>query len=730
MSLDKITIIKRDNRTTPFQGEKIALAIKKGFDSIQETDYDQTDVFKVYHSVLAQLPNYVNPANQLRIEDIQDVIERELWQLGYRDVYESFSSYRNRRNESRRIFISKQHKFLKAIEELYAKDTLTQNENTQMGRMLLFGTTIARDYAKAYLLTSEQSEAHDAGAIAIHDIEYLPMGSTATSQIALDPLFAKGFRVKNSFLRAPQSITSYGALSAIVLQSNQNDQSSSQAIAHFDADLAPGVLLTFKQELKELIHSFHFIQREITPADQERISREIDRLTSIDYDGTRLDTLSRKEPKLSSLLKTIYEQAYQRCEEKTHQAMEAFVHNLNTIATKAGAELPDTTISLGLDTTSQGRMITHALLHAFLEGVGNGGCPRYPEVIFIVKKGVNSNPDDPNYDLFELACHVSSIRNFPFYNFADASFNHHQSSSFSASYSAGNFRLYHDQTTGRAMERMRGVLSTTSINLVRIAIKHGIALNQSLDLKSFYQELDQQLDLVKAQLLDRYQLQLSQKSESFPFLLGQGVWAEAKNLKRSLRHGTLNIGFLGLAQALIALCGDHHGRRSQAQQLGLDIVNHMNQRIQSYSEQEKLNFVLYACNDPKIARSFINIDKAIYGSLPEITDREAYSFSFMLPDDLSISDEQRIEIEAPYHALTLGGHLCLIKTAKPMTALEIKTLILTMQKMDIGCGGIITTLQMDYDCGYVGFIDEFCPGCGRPCSDRKNIHIITENDYL
>lgn len=743
--LNEFTILKRDNRRSNFQGEKIALAIKKGFDSVYNDDYSENDIHKIYHDVLERIYLEHQDDQRVQIEDIQDTIEKVLLTHGYQDVYESFKSYRTRRNESRHIFLSKQHKFLKAIEQLNAKESYEEDAkrenanidgNSSMGMMLQFGSTVSKEYAKAYLLSPAFSEAHDSGQIHIHDMDFLPMGTTTCSQIDLSLLYKNGFSTGHGHLRKPKDIQSYSALAAIAIQSNQNDQHGGQSIPAFDYYMAPGVLETFKKHFKQHLYDFFELEGFLKFVDFERMIKEVDRLTQVEFDLSLFYNLGKYETQMMRIIDLAYKKSIDKTDRLTFQAMESLIHNLNTMHSRAGAQVPFSSVNFGTDTSFEGRMVTRNFLLATEKGLGKGETPIFPISIFKVKEGVNYFLNDPNYDLFKLACRVSAKRLFPNFSFIDAPFNHlyynPEDYNTEVAYMGCRTRVLSDVNSDKNIVSSRGNLSFTSINLVRLGIKHGRLSHPQADMEGFYHELDEMMDLVKEQLLERYRFQCSKSVIHFPFLMGQGVWLDSKNLKpkdslrKSLRHGTLAIGFIGLAETLVALTGKHHGEDLDAQKLGLEIIHHMREVCDRYIEEYKLNFSLIATPAEGLAGRFINIDKTIYGLLPGITDRDYYTNSFHVPVYYPTTIDHKLEIEGPYHEFTNGGHISYVEVdGDPSLNLDgFESIIRAMRENNIGYGAINHPVDRDPVCGYTGIIGDVCPGCGRNVNDGEPVERI------
>ena len=754
--LENLKVLKRNGRKlVDFDHAKIAIAIKKGFDSVSIDDnlkYNDADIQKVYHAVIKKITKFASNNNKIKIEEIQDFIEEELSSKGYNDVRESFSLYRERRNNSRKLFFDekKTHKFLKSIEGLGLKsandeDAKRENANvdgdTAMGTMLQYGSTISKEFAKSYLMKPKFSEAHDDGDIHIHDMDFLAMGTTTCMQIELDRLFKSGFSTGHGFIRKPNDIMSYSALAAIAIQSNQNDQHGGQSIPAFDFYMAPGVLKTFKKQFKQQVYDLLDYTDLVSFVNMDKVATIIDKLDSIDLDISIFESFYKDSESILRLFKKSYEKALEKTERITYQAMEAFIHNLNTMHSRAGAQVPFSSINFGTDTTSEGRMVTRNLLIVINEGLGHGETPIFPVSIFKVKEGINYNKTDKNYDLFKLACKVSAKRLFPNFSFLDAPFN-------LSFYKEGDYRTEvgymgcrtrvmsdvtdrNNETTGG-----RGNLSFTSINLPRIAIKHGICLHErdKADMAGFYQELGEKMELVRDQLLERFEVQCNKRCYNFPFLIEQGIWTDGDKLKptdrlrRILKHGSLTIGFIGLAESLKALIGKHHGEDKKAQKLGMEIIGFMRKKADEFAAEYNLNFTLIATPAEGLSGRFVNIDRAIYGKIKGVTDREYYTNSFHVPVYYNISIADKIKTEAPYHELTNGGHITYIEldgnTCMNIDAFE--SVIRLMKESGIGYGAINHPVDRDPVCGYVGVIGDVCPGCGR--HEFESIPLETVNN--
>lgn len=732
--LEELVVVKRSGQRVNFNDTKIALAVKKGFDSVYE-EYDEKLVNKVKEKVLSEIRKNYKDRKTIGVEDIQDIIEKELKILKYDEVYESFKSYRERRAASREAFVVKQqHKFVKAIESLGLKSANEENakrENANvdgdgpMGTMLHFGSTVSREFAKAYLMDAKYARAHDEGYIHIHDLDFWAMGTTTCTQIDLNKLFKNGFSTGHGYLRTPNSIMSYAALAAIAIQSNQNEQHGGQSIPAFDYYLAPGVLKSFKKEFKQTLYDLLEFEGFIELINFNKIIEIIDKLESIEFDFGLFKDILYKSEKLKEILHNAYKKALQKVDRYTYQAMEAFIHNLNTMHSRAGAQVPFSSVNFGTDTSKEGRMVIKNYLLAVDAGLGHGETPIFPISIFKVKEGVNYFEENPNYDLFRLACKVSAKRLFPNFSFLDSTFNKpflkEGDYDTEVGYMGCRTRVLAN-VCGPSITPGRGNLSFTSINLPRLGIKHGIALGEEkADMKGFYEELDNLMDLVKGQLLQRFECQCSKSRANFKFLLGAGVWINSEKLENNsklrtvLKHGTLSIGFIGLAETLKALIGEHHGESEKAQKLGEEIIKHMRDKCDEYTKEYNLNFTLLATPAEGLSGRFVAMDRSIYGKIKGVTDRDYYTNSFHVPVYYKTTVKHKLEVEGVYHKYTNAGHISYIEldgdTVNNVEAFE--SVVRIMHDSDIGYGAINHPVDRDPVCGYVGVIKDVCPRCGR-----------------
>ena len=746
-----INVIKRNGKKVNFDASKIAISIQKGFDSI-EGKYNETDVQNVFQSVLKRIKKDYVDKDKIKIEEIQNLIEEELKNKKYDDVYESTKNYRERRNQSRLLFVEekKMHKFLKTLESLglksaHEEDAKRENANvdgdTAMGTMLQYGSTVSKEFAKSYLMKKKFADEHDSGDIHIHDMDFMAMGTTTCLQIDLNKLFKNGFSTGHGFIREPNDIMSYSALAAIAIQANQNDQHGGQAIPAFDYYLAPGVLKTYKKQLKQTMYDLLDYSGFLTFINFDKFVEKINKLNSVEFDESDFDKLCKNSDEVKRIVIISKEKALQKTDRITYQAMEAFIHNLNTMHSRAGAQVPFSSINFGTDTSAEGRMIIKNYLLALDAGLGHNETPIFPISIFKVKEGVNYNQEDKNYDLFKLACEVSAKRLFPNFSFIDSPFNleYYKEGDYNTEVGYMGCRtrvLANVADKDKCVTAGRGNLSFTSINLPRLGIKHGIATKERkvADMEGFYKELDELLELVKDQLLERFEIQCNKRVYNFPFLIGEGLWLDSEKLKptdklrRVLKHGTLTVGFIGLAECLKALIGKHHGESEEAQKLGLEIIGHMKDKMDEYALKYNLNFGVIATPAEGLSGRFTRIDKAIYGNLKGITDREYYTNSFHVPVYYNISAAKKIHLEAPYHALTLAGHITYIEldgdTASNVKAFE--RIVRIMKEEGIGYGAINHPVDRDPVCGYVGVIGDVCPKCGRKAGEPVSVEKLKE----
>ena len=729
------TIQKRDARTVPYDISKIAAAVEKALLACnRKGGAEGLRLAKIVEERLAESFGERSPG----IEDIQDQVEAVLMDNGYAFVAKRYILYRAERTRARErntslMRIYNELTFTQANASDMKRDNANIDGDTAMGVMLKYGSEGAKDYYEKYILSTPQAKAHREGDIHIHDFDFYTL-TTTCCQIDIKKLFENGFSTGHGHLREPNSIQSYAALACIAIQSNQNDQHGGQSIPNFDYGLAEGVSKSYKklykanfakacalllpdldisrQQVKELIKG---IEKEFGPypslnMNPGYIAKETEVFGKLINDDK---TLARVQAFATRT-------ACEETERDVAQAMEALVHNLNTMHSRAGAQTPFSSINYGTDTSPEGRMVSRYVLKATEAGLGNGETPIFPIHIFKVKEGINYNPQDPNYDLFKLACQVSSKRLFPNFAFLDAPFN-------LPYYQPGRpetevvYMGCRTRVIGNVFDPEqqiafgRGNLSFTSINLPRIA------LNSRSGIEWFFEELERKLDLVVKQLLDRFRIQSSKKVRNFPFLMGQGIWLGSDSLSLDdeigeiLKHGTLSVGFIGLAEALVALTGSHHGQTDQARNLGLEIVGFMRDYLDRLSRESKLNFTLLATPAEGLSGRFVRLDQKKFGVIPGVTDRDYYTNGFHVPVHFSISAYDKIQLEAPYHALTNAGHITYVElngnASTNLAAFE--KIIRAMKEAGGGYGSINHPVDRDPLCGYNGIINDQCPGCGR-----------------
>jgi ribonucleoside-triphosphate reductase len=685
--LASIIVIKRDGKRVNFDGTKIAIAIKKGFDSI-EGKYNEDDVNKVYNKVISKIAE--SKAEKIKIEEIQDLIEEELKENGYEDVYKSFSDYREKRNQSRELFLDekRKHKFLKALEKLGLTTKLnlenTENENTIDEKMLSYGKTVSEEFTTSYLMKKKFSTEHENGDIFINKIEFYPMGATESCQIDLEKLYADGFKAGNSSMREPQSISSYTMLAIIAIASNQKDQDGEESIPNFDYYMAEGVLKTFKKEFRQTIYDI----LEYTDYDKfialNGIDREIDKLSTIDFNIEQFYKFTRDSEELKRMFRIVYQNALKKTNTQVYQAMEAFVHDLNSICTNRV-----TSINLGTDTSKEGRMVTKNLLKIIEKGIGENEIPVSPKVVFKVKSGVNFNKKDKNYDLLEKACEIAVKTNNINFSFLDADFNEekYKEGDFNtevAYFSNGDRVIDNILDKEKAVSVSRGIISSTVINLPRIGLKN----KNNLD--GFFNELDEKLETVKDQLMERFEIQATKKAFNFPFLVGQNVWIDSEKIKvedrmrRALKQGAMQISFVGLYESIVALTGKDYADSKDGRELALKIVNTMRNKVDEFSKKNNLTFVLAGDTDKEVEKAFLEFDRVIFGKVKGVTDKERYTSSFEIPANEGI--EKKIKAEADFHSITNGGHMLKIekKDIKNFNKEKMLELIKEMEKSNIG----------------------------------------------
>jgi ribonucleoside-triphosphate reductase len=744
-------IKKRDGREVPFNIEKIANAIFKAATVTGGKDYNTAMALAI--KVAEYMENSQRKITPT-VEEIQDAVEIVLMETGHVRTSKEFILYRAERTRIREM----NTRLMKVYEELTfkeAKDNDMKRENanidgdTAMGTMLKYGSEGAKQFYEMRVLKPEHAKAHKEGDIHIHDMDFLTL-TTTCCQIDIASLFKGGFSTGHGHLREPNDIHSYSALACIAIQSNQNDQHGGQSIPTFDYGMAPGVAKTFIRLYKENMVKALTLLAELDDA-EERVKVIVDKIKEthgLNPTLGRSDLYAKYEEELLLELlkdadiarkcqKFAVKMAEAETDRRTYQAMEAFVHNLNTMHSRAGAQIPFSSINYGMDTSPEGRLVIKNLLLATESGLGNGETPIFPIHIFKVKEGVNYNQEDPNYDLFKLACRVSAKRLFPNFSFLDAPFNLKYykpgQPETEIAYMGCRTRVIGNvYDSEREVIYGRGNLSFTTVNLPRIALRS----NKNINI--FFDELERRIKLVIDQLIERYNIQARKKVKNFPFLMGQGIWIDSDKLGWDdeigdvLKHGTLTMGFIGLAECLKALIGKHHGESQEAQNLGLEIIGFMRRKMDEASARYKMNFTLIATPAEGTAGRFVKYDRNMYGVLEGVTDRDYYTNSFHIPVYYEIGAFDKIRLEAPYHELTNAGHITYVELdgnpSQNLAAFE--KIVRSMKEAGIGYGSINHPVDRDPVCGYTGIIGNECPSCGRQESDVKFERIRRITGYL
>ncbi len=746
------TILKRDGREVPFDASKITYAIERALEATGGKPSEDS-AEKLAEQVVCEL-EAGESVGVPTVEEIQDTVEKVLIKNGFVRTAKSYILYRAERSRvremnTRLMKIYDDITFKPAVDSDVKRENANINGDTAMGAMLKYGSEGAKQFNEMFVLKPEHAQAHREGDIHIHDMDFLTL-TTTCCQIDLIKLFKGGFSTGHGVLREPNDIQSYSALACIAIQANQNDQHGGQSVFNFDYSMAEGVKKTFARRYRDNMARGLELLCDVENADDaakdmaEAILKEagvkptlVQNETYRAAEAQKLAGMGIEEEQIQHLQNFAHEKAVKETNRATYQAMEALIHNLNTMNSRAGAQVPFSSINYGMDTSPEGRMVMKNLLLATEAGLGNGETPIFPIQIFRVKEGVNFNEGEPNYDLFKLACRVSAKRLFPNFSFQDAPFNlqyykegHPETE---ISYMGCRTRVMANYACpDKEVSTGRGNLSFTSINLPRIAIK----VNHNVDM--FFSELDRMIDLVVAQLFERFEIQAAKKVRNYPFLMGQGVWLDSDKLdwddevREVLKHGTLSVGFIGLAETLKCLIGMHHGESEAAQNLGLEIIGHMRKRVDEYTRKTGMNVTLVATPAEGLSGRFVRIDRKKYGVIEGVTDRDYYTNSFHIPVYYPISAMEKIRKEAPYHALTNGGHITYVEMdGDPTQNLEaFEKVVRFMEKCGVGYGSINHPVDRDPECGYNGIIGDTCPQCGRHEDDHRFERIRRITGYL
>ena len=738
-------IVKRDGRKVSFNEDKISNAIRKALISAHPDDkstsqYEEDLVEKLTRRVVSDIEkqNLEEPS----VENTQDIIEKVLIQEGMASEAKNFILYRQNRTNVRNYNTD----LTKIYRDLTSKSTADMDlkrenanidANAPMGLMLRFGSEGSKDYVRRYVLRPEHSIAHSRGDIHIHDLDFY-MLTINCCQIGLKDLFKRGFSTGHGFLREPQSIQSATALCCIAIQSNQNDMHGGQSIPLFEYDLAPYVAISYSKHLCKVIciclrndeadvSEVKEYCKELYDKYDTCLSDEVQALIKAKvlevlkkYDTDELDVTKNVDYIMSEAIKLT--------ERETYQAMEALIHNLNSMQSRAGAQVPFSSINYGTGTQPEHRMIMKNVLLATDAGLGGGETPIFPVQIFKVKDGINTKKGDPNYDLFELACKVSAKRLFPNFSFLDAPYNaqyykpgHPETEVALMGCRTRVVSNYYDKT--KEIIPGRGNLSFTTINLPRLAIEaHG-------SISKFFESLDKMIYMVFDQLMDRFEIIAKKQVLNYPFLMGQGVWVDSDRLNPEdtiedvIKNGTMSVGFIGLAECLVALIGKHHGESKEAFDLGYKIIKHMRDLTDKHTVDTGLNFSLFSTPAEGLSGRFVKIDKRLYGSIPGVTDREYYTNSFHVPVYYEISAADKIKTEGPFHALCNAGSISYVEMDGDLTknVEAFKNVILYMKECGVGYGSINHPVDRCPVCNYVGIIGDVCPRCGRKDGEGVSI---------
>ncbi|WP_215493843.1 anaerobic ribonucleoside triphosphate reductase [Porphyromonas bobii] len=767
MGQESIYILKRDGSQQPYDGEKIRSAVDKAFRAAGLVD-EEGYALRIESLIQTEL---CHRNSQVAVEEIQDRVEAELMNLAPQ-VAKKYIIYREWRTVQRekRTTLKRTMDGIVSIEK---NDINLGNANmsayTPSGQMMTFASEVTKDYAMKYLLSAPFARAHAAGDIHIHDLDYYPTKTATCVQYDLADLFERGFHTKNGSIRTPQNIQSYATLATIVFQTNQNEEHGGQAIPAFDFFMAPGVRKTFIRQLADRLLYAHSLLTGRSFSDEER-KGFVEALRGLEPPLAHTDAaaealaagLERIGCQLpATAVRLALEEAYQRTKRDTHQAMEGFVHNLNTMHSRGGNQVVFSSVNYGTDTSEEGRMVIRELLAATVEGLGQGEVPIFPIQIFKVKEGVNYSEADyakaqadfagalagkytfetPNFDLLLLACKTTSHALFPNFLFLDTPFNQHEL------WRADDPKRYlHEIATMGCRTRVfenvcgpktsvgRGNLSFTTMNLPRLAIEASRRAQRELPTAPveqqqeraralFLESVREMATFIGDQLHERYLYQRSALARQFPFMMGNDVWkggaalAPQDEVGSVFDSGTLGIGFIGGHNAMVALYGEGHGRSDRSWQTLYDAVQVINEVVREYKQKYHLNYSVLATPAEGLSGRFTRMDRKRYGIIPGVNDLDYYVNSFHVDVREEIGMHDKIRREAPFHAITLGGHISYIELdgeAKKNVSVILK-LVKTMKDTGIGYGSINHPVDTCQDCGYRGIIYDKCPVCA---SDR------------
>ena len=702
------TVVKRDGRIVGFNEQKIMAAVRK---AMLHTDKGEDE--RLVQQIADRIGFVGKP--QMTVEDIQNQVEMELMKSSRKDVARAYISYRNQRSVARKA--KTRDVFLEIINVKnndITRENANMNADTPAGMMMKFSSETTKPFVDDYLLSEESREAVSQNRLHIHDKDYYPTKSLTCCQHPLDHILERGFSAGHGSSRAAKRIETASVLACISLETAQNEMHGGQAIPAFDFYLAPYVRTSFVEEVKAL--------EELTGESYAHIyNKEIN-----DYLKKPLDGLEGEA--------RMVQHAINKTVARVHQAMEAFIHNMNTIHSRGGNQVVFSSINYGTDTSAEGRCVIRELLNSTYDGVGNGETAIFPIQIWKKKRGVNYLPSDPNYDLYCLACKVTARRFFPNFLNLDATFNQ------SEAWKADDPKRYmHEVATMGCRTRVfenkygmktsvgRGNLSFSTINIVRLAIECMDIADKDARINSFFAKLDNMLDVAARQLNERYDFQKTAMAKQFPLLM-RSLWTGAENLspddtiEKVINQGTLSIGFIGLAECLKALLGVHHGESDEAQQLGLRIVDYMRCRCNEFSEKYHHNFSLLATPAEGLSGKFTKVDRKKFGVLEGITDRDYYTNSNHVPVYYKCSARHKAEVEAPYHEMTRAGHIFYVEmdgdaTHNPQAIMNVVDM---MDHYNMGYGSVNHNRNRCLDCGFENAEAnlEVCPQCGSKHLDR------------
>ena len=702
------TVVKRDGRIVGFNEQKIMAAVRK---AMLHTNKGEDE--RLVQQIADRIGFVGKP--QMTVEDIQNQVEMELMKSSRKDVARAYISYRNQRSVARKA--KTRDVFLEIINVKnndITRENANMNADTPAGMMMKFSSETTKPFVDDYLLSEESREAVSQNRLHIHDKDYYPTKSLTCCQHPLDHILERGFSAGHGSSRAAKRIETASVLACISLETAQNEMHGGQAIPAFDFYLAPYVRSSFVEEVKAL--------EELTGESYAHIyNKEIN-----DYLKKPLDGLEGEA--------RMVQHAINKTVARVHQAMEAFIHNMNTIHSRGGNQVVFSSINYGTDTSAEGRCVIRELLNSTYDGVGNGETAIFPIQIWKKKRGVNYLPTDPNYDLYCLACKVTARRFFPNFLNLDATFNQ------SEAWKADDPKCYmHEVATMGCRTRVfenrygmktsvgRGNLSFSTINIVRLAIECMDIADKDARINSFFAKLDNMLDVAAKQLNERYDFQKTAMAKQFPLLM-RSLWSGAEQLspnetiEKVINQGTLSIGFIGLAECLKALLGVHHGESDEAQQLGLRIVDYMRCRCNEFSEKYHHNFSLLATPAEGLSGKFTKVDRKKFGVLEGITDRDYYTNSNHVPVYYKCSARHKAEVEAPYHEMTRAGHIFYVEmdgdaTHNPQAIMNVVDM---MDHYNMGYGSVNHNRNRCLDCGFENAEAnlEVCPQCGSKHLDR------------